>query len=80
VLRQLWLRRRFVFTIDDLPVVSYSISDSAFQRSITTDLLNKLSEHQIPAIGFVNEFKLYADVNVIPFQVSLLKTMGGCKS
>jgi peptidoglycan/xylan/chitin deacetylase (PgdA/CDA1 family) len=66
-------QKKVCFTIDDLPVVSYSISDSAFQRSITTDLLNKLSEHQIPAIGFVNEFKLYADVNVIPFQVSLLK-------
>jgi len=66
-------QKKVCFTIDDLPVVSYSISDSAFQRALTTDLLNKLSEHQIPAIGFVNEFKLYTDANVNPFQVSLLK-------
>lgn len=66
-------QKKVCFTIDDLPLVSYSISDSAFQRTLTTDLLNKLTEHQIPAIGFVNEFKLYSDANVNPFQVSLLK-------
>lgn len=66
-------QKKVCFTIDDLPVVSYSISDSAFQRELTTNLLNKLTEHKVPAIGFVNEFKLYADANVNPFQVSLLK-------
>jgi len=66
-------QKKVCFTIDDLPVVSYSISDSAFQREITTNLLNKLTEHKVPAIGFVNEFKLFTDANVNPFQVSLLK-------
>ncbi|MBX2916115.1 MAG: polysaccharide deacetylase family protein [Cyclobacteriaceae bacterium] len=66
-------QKKVCFTIDDLPVVSYSISDSVFQRTLTNDLLNKLSEHQIPAIGFVNEFKLYTNDILNPFQVSLLK-------
>lgn len=66
-------QKKVCFTTDDLPVVSYSISDSAFQREITTNLLNKLTEHKVPAIGFVNEFKLFTDANVNPFQVSLLK-------
>jgi hypothetical protein len=54
-------QKKVCFTIDDLPVVSYSISDSVFQREITTNLLNKLATHKVPAIGFVNEFKLYAE-------------------
>jgi peptidoglycan/xylan/chitin deacetylase (PgdA/CDA1 family) len=65
-------QKKVCFTIDDLPVVSYSISDSAFQREITTNLLNKLAEHKVPAIGFVNEFKLYSNNNLNLFQVSLL--------
>jgi peptidoglycan/xylan/chitin deacetylase (PgdA/CDA1 family) len=65
-------QKKVCFTIDDLPVVSYSISDSAFQRELTTNLLNKLTAHKIPAIGFVNEFKLYSNNNLNPFQVSLL--------
>lgn len=65
-------QKKVCFTIDDLPVVSYSISDSTFQREITKNLLNKLTEHKVPAIGFVNEFKLYSNNNLNSFQVSLL--------
>lgn len=65
-------QKKVCFTIDDLPVVSYRISDSTFQREITTNLLNKLAEHKVPAIGFVNEFKLYSNNNLNSFQVSLL--------
>lgn len=65
-------QKKVCFTIDDLPVVSYSIADSTFQRELTTNLLNKLVAHKVPAIGFVNEFKLYSNNKLQPFQVSLL--------
>lgn len=50
--------RTISVTIDDLPVVSTlaSISD---QTKITKDLLTHIKKANIPAIGFVNEHKLY---------------------
>src|SRR6186713_2961367 len=62
------------FTIDDLPVVSYGNTDTAFQRSLTNNLLENLVRYKIPAIGFVNEIKLYNQGKPLPFQVSLLKS------
>ncbi len=50
------------FTIDDLPVVTLSFRSYEFAKTVTTKLLQSLSKHKIPAIGFVNERKLY-DVN-----------------
>lgn len=50
--------RTISVTIDDLPVVSTlrSIDD---QRKITKDLLAHIKKAKIPAVGFVNESKLF---------------------
>ncbi|HJS43031.1 MAG TPA: polysaccharide deacetylase family protein [Gemmatimonadales bacterium] len=51
--------RTVAITIDDLPATAVSVSSS--WESVTNRLLAALREHHVPAIGFVNESKLYVD-------------------
>lgn len=60
-------------TIDDLPVVSYDINDTLVQQKVTSNLLNSLKKHHVPAIGFVNESKLYHFNRLQAIQVSMLR-------
>jgi peptidoglycan/xylan/chitin deacetylase (PgdA/CDA1 family) len=65
--------QRFVaVTIDDLPVVS-TRKDLPTRREITRKLLNHITKTRVPAIGFVNENKLYADGKRDERQVDLLR-------
>ncbi len=64
--------REVAITIDDLPTVSLDKSLN-IQQQITNDLLNKLKEYNVPAIGFVNEGKLYDEGILIKDKVDLLK-------
>lgn len=65
-------QRTVVVTIDDLPVVS-TRGDLKNRREITRKLLGHIGKAKIPAIGFVNENKLYADEKLIDAQVDLLR-------
>jgi peptidoglycan/xylan/chitin deacetylase (PgdA/CDA1 family) len=65
--------RRMVLTYDDLPANIYRDSDEAVSR-ITRDLAAGLTRHGIPAIGFVNETKLYRDGALDPARVAHLET------
>lgn len=60
-------------TVDDLPVVSYGINDPEFHRQVTRDLIQTFDDYDIPAIGYVNEFKLYRDGQLDSNQVELLE-------
>ncbi len=62
------------FTIDDLPVVSYGIHDTAYLQDITQKLIAAFDQYQIPAIGFVNEIQLYGQGGLDPKKVKLLET------
>jgi peptidoglycan/xylan/chitin deacetylase (PgdA/CDA1 family) len=64
--------KKVCFSIDDLPLVTYGISDSVYQRHLMDKLILSLKKNNIPAIGFVNEVKLYHGNTVIPSQVKLL--------
>ena len=64
--------RRVCFTIDDLPVVSYGIGDIDYWQQITQDLLATFAKYEIPAIGFVNESKLYRHGVLDSSRVALL--------
>jgi len=55
-------QRRVAITIDDLPVVS-TRTDIKTRREITKKLLGHIKKANIPAIGFVNENKLYKKTN-----------------
>ena len=61
------------FTIDDLPVVSYGIQRPEYRLEITRGLLATLDQYGIPAIGFVNEGKLYQDGRLDSSQLHLLE-------
>ena len=61
------------FTIDDLPLVNHGITDSAYQKDVFTKILVSLKKNNVPAIGFVNEGKMYSKGKLMPYQVRLLK-------
>lgn len=50
--------KRVVFTIDDLPCAH--CAEGTWDQ-VTDDILSTLKAHRVPAIGFVNEGKLYRD-------------------
>ena len=64
--------RRVVFTYDDLPANTFRPSLEAF-RSVTDSLLEGLVRHGVPAIGFVNESKLYVEGELREQRVRLLE-------
>ncbi len=65
--------QRFIaVTIDDLPVVVKN-SDLKTRREITKKLLEHITKAKIPAIGFVNEGKLYKDEKRVEAEVDLLR-------
>ena len=66
-------RRTIAVTIDDLPVVS-TRRDLKNRREITKKLLAHIKKEKIPAIGFVNENKLYNGDEQDPQQIDLLRS------
>lgn len=50
--------RRVAVTFDDLPDISSDSDSLEQQQRITTGLLASLRRNRVPAIGFVNEYKL----------------------
>lgn len=67
-------QKQVCFSIDDMPVVSYGISDSVSQKDIFNRIFLTVKENKVPAIGFVNEGKLYSNDVLIPYQADLLKS------
>jgi peptidoglycan/xylan/chitin deacetylase (PgdA/CDA1 family) len=66
--------QRFIaVTIDDLPVVS-TRKDLKNRQQITKKLLNHITKAKVPAIGFVNENKLYTNEKLDEAQVDLLRS------
>jgi len=63
--------RTVAVTIDDLPVTAVSVSSD--WESVTNRLLTALRKHDAPAIGFVNETKLYVDGTLDSGRVALLE-------
>lgn len=66
------IKRTIAVTIDDLPVV-VTHSDAKKREDITRRLLGHIKKAKVPAIGFVNENKLYRDGKRNAEQVALLK-------
>lgn len=65
--------QRFIaVTIDDLPVVS-TRPDLKNRQEITKKLLNHITKAKVPAIGFVNEIKLYNGDKRDEAQIDLLR-------
>ncbi|HMT07003.1 MAG TPA: polysaccharide deacetylase family protein [Pyrinomonadaceae bacterium] len=64
--------RTIAITIDDLPVVS-TRGDIKNRREITKKILGHIKKAKVPAIGFVNENKLYAGKERDEKQIDLLR-------
>lgn len=61
-------------TIDDLPIGPPGKHSLAQQQLITSQLLKVLIDHQVPAVGFVNESKLEDENGVVdPARAALLQ-------
>ncbi|HQU81872.1 MAG TPA: polysaccharide deacetylase family protein [Pyrinomonadaceae bacterium] len=67
------IERFIAVTIDDLPVVSPR-NDLKVRREITKNLLAKVKKAKVPAIGFVNEAKLYKDEKRDEAEIDLLRS------
>ena len=65
-------KRTIAVTIDDLPVVS-TRRDIKNRREITKKLLSHIKQAKVPAIGFVNENKLYDGDRRDEAQIDLLR-------
>ncbi len=67
-------QKEICITLDDLPVVSYGFKEISFQQNIIDKLISTFDEHEIPAIGFVNESKLYQNGKLRKEKVALLES------
>ncbi len=66
------LKRTVAVTIDDLPVVS-TRRDLKNRQEITKKLLGHITKAKVPAIGFVNENKLYDGDKRVEAEIDLLR-------
>jgi peptidoglycan/xylan/chitin deacetylase (PgdA/CDA1 family) len=64
--------RAIAITIDDLPAGAANFMTAAEITSMTTKLLAALKEHKVPAVGFVNERKLFFRWNEVNERIAAL--------
>lgn len=63
---------RMAVTVDDLPTVGW-LSDQEVRDNITRQLISALQSYRVPAVGFVNEGKLYEDDALVEGRVNNLR-------
>jgi len=71
-----WLfcqEKKVCITVDDLPTVHYDIEGYSFKYEITNALVKAFVDNQVPAIGYVNESKLYNEGVLDTARVVLLE-------
>ena len=66
-------QKQVCFTMDDMPVVSYGITDTNYQKTLFNNLLQSFCRYHIPVTGFVISKKLYTETGIDSFQVRLLE-------
>ena len=66
--------REICITLDDLPAITYDYKNLEFKRELIGKLIRTFRAYEIPAIGFVNESKLYENGKLSEQKVDLLRT------
>ena len=66
--------RAVAITFDDLPFAAVPAEDNASLTRMTHKLLLHLQTGRVPAVGFVNEAKLYREGSLDPARVDLLRS------
>ena len=64
--------RAIAITVDDLPAGAAQFMTAAEITAMTTKLLGTLKENKVPAVGFVNERKLYFRWNEVNERIAAL--------
>ena len=67
------VHRRMAVTVDDLPQNS-RVRDAAHRVDVNARLVRTIVDDHIPAVGFVNASKCYADGQLLPHQRAILQT------
>jgi peptidoglycan/xylan/chitin deacetylase (PgdA/CDA1 family) len=67
------MERTVAITFDDLPFAAVPAEDITNLERMTGQLLQSLQAAQTPAVGFVNEAKLYREGHLDPARVALLR-------
>jgi peptidoglycan/xylan/chitin deacetylase (PgdA/CDA1 family) len=67
------ITRLVAVTFDDLPVATAAWTDTPTQTKITSRLIRSIAGNKIPAIGFVNEGKLFRENKLDVGRVALLE-------
>src|SRR4029077_7390353 len=67
--------RTIAITIDDLPAASADFMSGAEINEMTAKLLTTLRDQKVPAVGFVNEKKLYK-LGEVDARINALKMWG----
>jgi peptidoglycan/xylan/chitin deacetylase (PgdA/CDA1 family) len=70
---QVPVERAVAISFDDLPFASVPAEDRATLEDMTGRLLRSLQAFHVPAVGFVNEVKLYREGRPDPDRVALLR-------
>lgn len=65
--------KKVAVTVDDLPIVYYAKEDVNHYKTITQNLIQTFDEFEIPAIGYVNESKLYSNGEPDQRKIDLLR-------
>ncbi|MCE7990815.1 MAG: polysaccharide deacetylase family protein [Roseivirga sp.] len=66
-------QKKVCITIDDLPVVGYGFNKPEEWKSVTQKLITHFKEEGIPAIGYVNEHKLYTNGQLNQERLAILE-------
>ena len=65
--------KKVCITVDDLPTVSYGVGGYDHRLQITDGIIEAFKAFSVPAIGYVNEKKLYQKGKPDPAEVKLLE-------
>lgn len=68
-----YAQKQVCITVDDLPVVGYGLNRPEEWKSVTQKLINNFKEKGIPAIGYVNENKLYTNGQLNQERLAILE-------
>jgi peptidoglycan/xylan/chitin deacetylase (PgdA/CDA1 family) len=63
-------QRQICITVDDLPTVAYGENN---ELKITEKLIQHFDKYRIPAVGFVNEGKLFYNNKLVPRKLNLIR-------
>ena len=65
--------KKICITVDDLPVVTYGVQDTAYSQKVIQGIVLAATKHKIPLIGYVVEGTMYTDEKIDSFKVHLLE-------